>query len=53
MEQEKDNFWLYVGGGIVAIVVLVIAFKSMHTSEIPSAYNETKQEVEAQIKSGK
>ncbi|CAL1240448.1 hypothetical protein [Candidatus Methylocalor cossyra] len=54
MEQEKDNFWLYVGGGIVLIVVLVFAFKSMHSKEIPaSAYSETAKQVEAQVAKSK
>lgn len=54
MESEKDNFWLYVGGGIALAVVLVLAFKSMHGEAIPSkAYEETKQQVEQQVKNAK
>ena len=26
--QEKDNFWLYVGGLVFAVVVLVVLIKS-------------------------
>ena len=26
--EEKDNYWLYVGGLVLAVVVLVIAIKS-------------------------
>jgi hypothetical protein len=50
MEQTKDNFWLYVGGLIAGIVVLVVVFKSTHEQAIPAtAYQETAKQVDAQI----
>jgi uncharacterized membrane-anchored protein YhcB (DUF1043 family) len=50
MEQEKDNFWLYIGGLIVGILVLVFIFKSAHNEAIPSkAYEETSKQVEQQL----
>ena len=51
---NKDNFWLYVGGGIALVIALVVIFKSTHNEAIPaSAYAETAQEVEKQIASAK
>jgi hypothetical protein len=48
--QEKDNFWLYIGGLIAAIVVLTIIFKNTHNEAIPAtAYQETAKQVDAQI----
>lgn len=49
MEQEKDNFWLWVGGGIALIAILVVAFKSFHGDQIPTAYSETKTQIDKQI----
>lgn len=50
MEQSNDNFWLYIGGLIATIVVLIVVFKSSHEQAIPAtAYQETAKEVEAQI----
>lgn len=52
MEQEKDNFWLYVGGLIVGVVVLVVLFKGMKTDDISTqhkAYAETDKQVSSQI----
>jgi hypothetical protein len=50
MEQEKDNFWVYIGGLIVGIVVLVFIFKGAHNEAIPAkAYAETAKQVEQQI----
>ena len=52
MEQEKDNFWLYVGGLVVGVVVLVIMFKGMKTDDISTqhkAYAETDKQVSSQI----
>lgn len=48
--QEKDNFWLYIGGLIGLILVLTIVFKSAHNEAIPTtAYQETSKQVDAQI----
>lgn len=50
MEQEKDNFWLYVGGLVLGVVVLVIMFKGMKQDDIPSkAFAETSSQIDAQI----
>ncbi len=50
MENEKDNFWLYIGGIIATAVVLVLLLKNRETESVPyKAYEETKQEVDKQI----
>ncbi len=50
MEQEKDNFWLYVGGLVVGVVVLVVMFKGMKQDDIPAkAFAETNKQVDSQI----
>jgi hypothetical protein len=54
MENEKDNFWLYIGGIIATAVVLVLLLKNRETESVPyKAYEETKQEVEKQIQKHK
>jgi hypothetical protein len=54
MEQEKDNFWLYIGGIIVAAVVGVFLLKGREMESVPyKAFEETKAEVEQQIKNAK
>ncbi|HWP01019.1 MAG TPA: hypothetical protein VNL74_10425 [Methylococcus sp.] len=54
MENEKDNFWLYIGALIVGVIVLVILFKNREMQSVPySAYQETKAEVEKQIQQAK
>ena len=51
---EKDNFWVYIGVGLAAVVVLVIIFKNMHNEAIPAkAYQETQAQVENQLKKAK
>ncbi len=48
--QKQDTFWLYIGGLIVAIVLLVFIFKTSHKEAIPAnAYQETAKQVDAQI----
>ncbi|MEY4194941.1 MAG: hypothetical protein RLZZ226_1309 [Pseudomonadota bacterium] len=50
MEQEKDNFWLYVGGLVVGVVVLVVMFKGMKQDDIPAkAFAETNKQVDSQL----
>lgn len=46
MEQEKDNFWLYIGGVIlIAAVALLIVKKDVQSSIPYSAHEElVKQE---------
>lgn len=54
MENEKDNFWLYIGALIVGVIVLVFLFKNREMESVPySAYSETKAEVEKQIQQAK
>ncbi|HUL11602.1 MAG TPA: hypothetical protein VLU73_05485 [Methylococcaceae bacterium] len=50
MEKEKDNFWLYIGGIIVAAIVLVFLLKGREMESVPyKAFEETKTQVEGQI----
>jgi ubiquinone biosynthesis protein COQ9 len=52
--QEKDNFWLWIGAIIVAVIIGVFLFKARETSSVPyKAYEETKSEVERQIQGAK
>jgi hypothetical protein len=52
--QDKDNFWMYIGGGIILVLGLVFMFKSTHNEAIPaSAYAETAKQVDAQIEAAK
>jgi hypothetical protein len=38
MEQEKDNFWLYIGGVIIAVIVVLVMVKgSEHDKYATSA----------------
>jgi hypothetical protein len=54
MEQEKDNFWLYIGAVIVAAIIGVFLLKSREMESVPtSAYNETRSQVEKQISNAK
>ena len=56
MENEKDNFWLYIAGVIVLAIGLVFMLKQRE-NEVSGwqngAYEETKKEVEHQIKNAK
>lgn len=51
-EQEKDNFWLWIGALIVGTVVLVVLFKARE-NEVSGwqsgAAQETARQVDAQI----
>ncbi len=55
MENEKDNFWLYIGGLIVVTIVLVLMLKSreMEVSGAGEAQQQLKSEVERQINKAK
>lgn len=45
--QEKDNFWLWIGGIIVVTIVLVFVLKSRETEHLASdAIQIQKAEVE-------
>lgn len=48
--QEKDNFWLYIAGIVVATVILVFMLKSRETEHLQSgAVAEIQSEVAAEL----
>ena len=48
--QEKDNFWLYIAGIIVATIILVFMLKSRETEHLESgAVAEIQSEVSAEL----
>ena len=49
-EQEKDNFWLYIGGLIAVTIFLVVMLKGRETEHLGNGYEELKAEVAAQQK---
>lgn len=50
MEQEKDNFWLYIGAVIVAAIIGVFLLKSRETESVPyKAFEETQSQVNKQL----
>lgn len=51
MEQEKDNFWLIIGGLIALAIVLVVMLKSreMESAGFSSGYSESRAEVDKQV----
>ena len=54
MEQEKDNFWLYIGLVIVAAVIGVFLLKGREMESVPYAgYAETRGQIEKQIQNAK
>jgi hypothetical protein len=54
MEQEKDNFWLWIGLVIAGAIVGVFLLKGREMESVPTdAYNQTKAEVERQIQKAK
>lgn len=54
MEQEKDNFWLYIGAVILATIIGVFLLKSREMESVPTdAYNQTRAEVDKQISKAK
>jgi hypothetical protein len=55
MELDKeDNFWLWIGALIVAVIIGVFLLKSREMESVPAdAYNETKAQVEKQMKNAK
>lgn len=56
MEQEKDNFWLYIGALIVATIIGVFLLKARE-NEVSGwdngAIQESKQDVEKQMSKAK
>ncbi len=49
-EKEKDNFWLYIGGIIVATILLVVVLKGRETEHLTGGYEELQSQVEAQMR---
>ncbi len=48
--QEKDNFWLYIGGLIVATIILVLMLKKDETKHLQSgAVAQSQAEVFSKI----
>ena len=37
MEQEKDNFWLYIGGVIIAVVITLFMVKGSEHEKYATA----------------
>ena len=56
MEQENDNFWLYIGALIVAVIIGVFILKARE-NEVSGwdngAIQESKQEAEKQMEKAK
>jgi len=56
MEQEKDNFWLYIGALIIATIIGVFLLKARE-NEVSGwdngAVQETKADVEKQLSKAK
>ena len=54
MENEKDNFWLYIAGIIILAIGLVFMLKARETESVPyQAYAETKAQVDKQMQNAK
>lgn len=54
MENEKDNFWVYIGGLIVVTIVLVLMLKGRETESVKyEAHNQLKAEVDKQTSRAK
>ncbi|MFZ4652885.1 MAG: hypothetical protein ACOYLM_00750 [Methylococcaceae bacterium] len=56
MEQEKDNFWLYIGALIVAVIIGVFILKARENKVSGwdnGAIQESKQEAEKQMEKAK
>jgi hypothetical protein len=56
MEQEKDNFWLYIGALIVAVIIGVFLLKARENEASGwenGAYEQSKAEVEKQLQKSK
>ncbi len=53
-KQEKDNFWVWIGGLIVTVVILVFILKGRETEHLASgAVAESQAEVAAEISARK
>lgn len=51
MEQEKDNFWVIIGGIIAMTIVLVIMLKNreMESAGFSASYAESAAKVDKQL----
>ena len=50
-EESKDNFWLYIGILIVAVVMLVVLLKGRETEHLKGGYEELDAQVKSQMRS--
>ncbi|MDT8406864.1 MAG: hypothetical protein RQ715_06410 [Methylococcales bacterium] len=49
-EQQKDNFWLYIGGLILATIILVFMLKQRETEHLADGVIQQSQaEIQAQL----
>jgi hypothetical protein len=54
MEQEKDNFWMWIGAVIVATIIGVFILKSREMESVPTeGYAQTRGEIDKQIEKTK
>ena len=54
MEQEKDNFWMWIGAVIVATIIGVFILKSREMESVPvEGYAQTRGEIDKQIERAK
>ena len=47
--EEKDNFWVWIGGLIVVVIILVGMLKQDETKHLTGGAEELSAEVDAQI----
>ncbi len=52
-EEKKDNFWLYIGGLIAIVVVLVVILKGRETEHLQGGYEELNAEIKSQLQAEK
>lgn len=52
MEQQKDNFWMYIAGVIVLVVAFVFTMKSQKAAMEPGV-NDTSAQAESQAEVNK
>ncbi len=54
MEQEKDYFWFYIGGVILATIIGVFILKGREMESVPTAaFAETDAQVVKQMNNAK
>ncbi|CAI8889506.1 hypothetical protein [Methylocaldum szegediense] len=53
-QPKKDYFWFYIAGLIIVVIIGVLLLKGREMASVPyEAYEETKKEVEQQLKGEK